>query len=282
MTHKQSRFFKILLYLFGILVLFVLVFFFILYFVQTSIVLAQKIDYWIYQNSGASAEFIQLFSNQNLEAAHNENLANSGADSNKQNVGAPNQKADTIKESAVDYGVNVGPRIDGTLLANKENIVDKKSSNVNQQTSTSKKKIPPKRTVENYHIVIPKIGVNTKILTDGSLEKRMYKGVAIVNKFATPPLALTSRNKSPTILVSHRFGYVWWTPSYRRTNSFHNIDKLRKGDEILIRWDNKLYKYKVTKTEVSTVISDYNHKLILYSCVSYTSKKRLIVYADLL
>ena len=216
---------------------------------QNLIVLIQNIDYQLYQASNAPKKLIEELQQQSV-------ITNS----------------ETTSNYLFAYSSPAGPKVSVTAKPTITPTPTQRKNNTNT---------PSKQNNKSPWIVIPKIGVNTKILTSGPLKKRMYKGVAIINAFGRPDSNKNNTNK-PTILVSHRFGYVWWTPAYRRTHSFHNIDKLKPNDIILIRWKSKWYKYKIEKTEISATISSYNYDLILYSCINYTSKKRIIVYANLI
>ncbi len=235
------RLYRIFLFVVILSVLSVVLFFVVLFILQNFITIAQEIDYYFYTSSNASYLLLSDLEKQsNLQAS---------------------------KNSSKYLTMVLGPKVDFTKIKNK----DVKNSKNTKITNRSIKKLD----TNLYKIVIPKIGVNTNILRTGSLKKRMFRGVAIVNAFGRP-----NKKGKPTILVSHRFGYVWWTPKYRRLNSFYNIDKLRVGNKIFIYWQGKLYKYKIVKREISSVINDYKHDLIIYSCVSYFNPKRYIVYAD--
>ncbi len=161
----------------------------------------------------------------------------------------------------------------------KETITIKPSNNKPTPTRYTKP-VPsrPKRsTVKftgDYAIVIPSIGIKTEILRKGTVKKRMIRGVAIYNDYGTP-----DNNTLPIILSSHRFGYAWWTPSYRRTNSFHNLDKLHVGDKVYIKWRGKWYVYKVRKKYIDKKFRNYNTNLIMYTCVGYFNPSRIIVEA---
>ncbi len=142
-------------------------------------------------------------------------------------------------------------------------------------TKTSSSKTSSKQQYSTYFLIIPSIGVKTEILREGTVKKRMIKGVAIYNDYGLPD----KNNHLPIILASHRFGYAWWTPSYRRTHSFHNFDKLKIGDKVYIKWKSKWYTYKVTKKYVAKKFKNYNVDMIMYTCVDYLNPNRIIVEA---
>lgn len=229
-----------------------------LFMYQNIIILAQDIDYQLYQASNAPKQLINSLQETNISNVRKEQsnlLANASKQPTKNTI--------------------IGP----SLVSLNSTSTNRFYTDNEAHSSSKNHPHSPQVNPNIQWIVIPKIGVNTQILTQGTLKNRMYKGVAIINAFGTPDQPNIT-GKKPVILASHRFGYVWWTPAYRRTHSFHNIDKLKKGDTIYIRWKAKWYRYKVQKQVISATITEYSHDLILYSCISYTSKKRIIIYAD--
>jgi sortase (surface protein transpeptidase) len=136
---------------------------------------------------------------------------------------------------------------------------------------------------DGHFLSIPKIGVNT-IIWEAEVEnyeKALKKGVWRTSDFATPDLAIPSSGR-PVILAAHRFGYIDWTQTYRLKNSFYKLPDLKPGDEVEIVWNQHRYKYKVTKLEEGTAISDYSSDLILYTCKYLVSPIRIFVYAKLM
>ncbi len=131
---------------------------------------------------------------------------------------------------------------------------------------------------EGHYLSIPSIGVDTGILEAPSdqYETALRKGVWRVEEFGTP-----DKGNKPMILAAHRFGYLEWTQQYRLKNSFYELPKLKVGDETEIVWDQQRYKYRVTKVEEGTEISDYSSDLILYTCKFLVSDIRIVVYAKL-
>jgi sortase (surface protein transpeptidase) len=82
--------------------------------------------------------------------------------------------------------------------------------------------------------------------------------------------------------VAHRFGYLKWTNSYRRKNSFFNLPKLKNEDTIQILWRQRKYTYAVYAESEGTEINDYTADLVLYTCKDLSSDVRFFVYAKLL
>lgn len=128
-------------------------------------------------------------------------------------------------------------------------------------------------------IKIPSIGVYGRIYEAPYeiYESALKKGVWRASDFSTP----TDQSK-PTILVAHRYGYLAWSNSFRRKNSFYNLPKLKEGDIIEIYWNQRKYVYEVYRSERGEEISDYSADLILYTCESLNSPVRIFKYARLL
>lgn len=127
-------------------------------------------------------------------------------------------------------------------------------------------------------IIINKIGVKAEIheATRENHETALMNGVWRVDDFGTP----AQRNR-PTILVAHRFGYIWWSNQFRRENSFYNLDKIHVGDTIEVIWRQRKYTYAIYGEDEGEEISDYSGDLILYTCQDLTSKMKFFKYAKL-
>ncbi len=136
----------------------------------------------------------------------------------------------------------------------------------------------PSLPLEN-RLKIVKIGVDTGIVetTLENHEDALKKGVWRVPDFGTPEL-----REYPTILAAHRFGYLAWTNTYRRQNSFFNLPKLKVGDTVEIVWKQRKYLYEIYKEEKGDEITDYTANLILYTCETLDSSAKIFRYARLL
>lgn len=136
----------------------------------------------------------------------------------------------------------------------------------------------PKLTLES-RIKIPAIGVDTQIqeATADNIEAALKKGVWRVADFGTP-----ADRKYPTILAAHRFGYLAWTNTFRRENSFYNLPKLKIGDTVEIVWKQRKYTYEIYAESRGQEITDYNNDLILYTCETLNSTERIFKYGILL
>lgn len=131
-------------------------------------------------------------------------------------------------------------------------------------------------------LIIDSIGVKSELQEGEDWENLLKKGVWRVPNFATPSenCNLRSENCRPIILAAHRWGYLEWSNSFRKLNSFYNLPKLKEGDKIEIIWEQRKYEYKVTSTSTGTEIADYSHDLILYTCQLWNSPLRFFVYAE--
>jgi len=128
-------------------------------------------------------------------------------------------------------------------------------------------------------IKIPSIGVDTAIweATADNYEEALKKGTWRVSDFGTP-----ADRTAPTILAAHRYGYLVWSNSYRRKNSFYNLPKLKAGDTVEIYWKQRRYIYEVYAQDKGDKINDYSADLILYTCEVLNSPVRIFTYARLL
>jgi len=153
--------------------------------------------------------------------------------------------------------------------------------------------VDPSLPAENG-LIIDQIGVRGEIHESENVQTVLKQGIWRVPNFATPLAspepsakagipALVQRDTvspSPVILAAHRWGYLEWTPAFRKLNSFYNLPRLKVGDTIKIIWDQRLFEYKVYSTETGTRITDYSANLILYTCQLWNSPMRFFVYAD--
>lgn len=136
----------------------------------------------------------------------------------------------------------------------------------------------PKLPTES-RLVITSIGVDTPIQEGvaDNLNAILKKGPWRVSDFGTP-----ADRSYPTILAAHRYGYLAWSNTFRRKNSFYNLPKLKVGDTVEIIWKQRKYVYAVYAEDKGEMISDYNGDLILYTCESLNSPERIFKYARLL
>ena len=127
---------------------------------------------------------------------------------------------------------------------------------------------------EGLFVIIPKIGVESPISTSKDYNDGLENGSWIVSNYGTP-----EKTELPIILAAHRFGYSYWGIEKRNKISYYNLPKTEEGDEIIIYWNQRAYKYRIYKSEESTYISDYDTDLILYTCKFFNSPIRIFRYA---
>lgn len=128
-------------------------------------------------------------------------------------------------------------------------------------------------------IKIPTLGVDTVIgeATADNYEAALKKGTWRVSDFGTP-----ADRSAPTILAAHRYGYLVWSNTFRRKNSFYNLPKLKIGDTVEVYWKQRRYIYEVYAQSEGGEINDYSGDLILYTCEALNSPVRIFKYARLL
>lgn len=150
-----------------------------------------------------------------------------------------------------------------------------------EKKDETKQSVAPKDSIEDTAIGvlrIDKIGVITPI-SDNTSEQSLLEGSGIVEDTDIP----TSEENTITVLAGHRGGI-------NETQSFLNIDKLEKGDELKITTREEELYYKVVDKEViePTDWSKFTReegktKLFLMACHPYPrNDKRLLVKAELI
>ena len=126
-------------------------------------------------------------------------------------------------------------------------------------------------------ITIPKIGVNVIVVEGVTLERLAYGP-------GHYPQTKLFGEKGAAGVAGHRTG--WSAP-------FFNLDKLTRGDEVIVETTTATYTYKVTDTIVvspaHSEVLDGNPKshaeqqLVLTTCTpKFTAKNRLVVFTDLI
>ena len=126
---------------------------------------------------------------------------------------------------------------------------------------------------------ITKIGANTELqeAPRENFEEALKKGVWRASDSGTP-----YNRTEPTILAAHRFGYLAWSNTFRRENSFFNLPKLAVGETVEISYRQRKYVYEVYGESKGEDITDYSADLILYTCEQLNSNIRIFKYARLL
>lgn len=136
----------------------------------------------------------------------------------------------------------------------------------------SKKAVKPKP--RDNRLVIPKIGVDVAIVVSPNQEEALAKGI-----WHIPGTSFPDRG-SNTVLSGHRFRFL----SGNRT--LYLLDKLEKGDPIIIYWKGKEYDYVVTAEKIvgprAVEILDPTDKprLTIFTCSPlFSTKERLVLIA---
>lgn len=125
-------------------------------------------------------------------------------------------------------------------------------------------------------LIIPKINVNVIVVEGVTLDRLAYGP-------GHYPQTKKFDQKGVAAVAGHRTG--WSAP-------FFNLDKLVRGDEVVIETLKATYTYRVTDTEVVTPShsevlqgnprSQATTQLVLTTCTpKFTAKNRLIVFTDL-
>jgi LPXTG-site transpeptidase (sortase) family protein len=127
-------------------------------------------------------------------------------------------------------------------------------------------------------LVIPSIHLQ-KTIYDGLPYPSLAKGVWHSSHSSTPDRG------SNTVMAGHRFTY---NGLQRGSSTFYDLDKVKKGDDIVVYWQHKRYNYKVSDTFVvapsQTSIENPSSQpeITLYTCTPlWTSLNRLVVQARL-
>ena len=133
-------------------------------------------------------------------------------------------------------------------------------------------------------LVIPEIGVEMPVIITGDEYKEedaysaMDRGAWLYTKTSTPDAG------SNTVLTGHRFKYM---PPHH--NTLYSLDKIQKGDEILIYWQGREYMYRVNNskvvepTDLSVLDSTPTPTLTIITCTPlFSTAQRLVVTADLI
>lgn len=128
---------------------------------------------------------------------------------------------------------------------------------------------------EENRLVIPVIGVDSKIV-EGQTEDALLYGVWHRPNTGDPV------NGGNYVLTGHRFRYL--PPS---NTTFYNLDKLEKGDVVIVYYEGKEYDYIVdeefvVEPEQIEIEGDLGYNVLtLYTCTPlWTSSKRLVIRAN--
>jgi sortase A len=127
-------------------------------------------------------------------------------------------------------------------------------------------------------LVIPSIHLQ-KTIYDGLPYPSLAKGVWHSSHSSTPDRG------SNTVMAGHRFTYNGFQ---KGASTFYDLDKVNKGDDIVVYWQHKRYNYKVFDTfivspsQISIEAPSTQPEITLYTCSPlWTSISRLVVQARL-
>lgn len=123
-------------------------------------------------------------------------------------------------------------------------------------------------------IIIPAIGVNSKIVEGSNAKRALYKGI-----WRDPRTGVPDQDQIPVVLAAHRYGYTEWTSDFKKTSSFRYLDQLKIDDYVFVIWNQREYRYRITKMEDSEKIYANDADIILYTCKHLNSPIRIIVFA---
>lgn len=135
---------------------------------------------------------------------------------------------------------------------------------------------------QDFHLIIPKININAPIIADvdgtdkDTYFKALENGVAHFKGTAKPG------EGSNIFIFGHSSFYAWAAGDYKEI--FKELENVKEGDEIVIWYNNKEYKYKVADIkivdpdEVNVLKATSTEQVSLMTCVPPgTTLKRLIV-----
>ena len=136
-----------------------------------------------------------------------------------------------------------------------------------------------------FSVVIPKIGVNTKVIPNVSVEdKKEYQ--AALKKGAAHAIGSYLPSERGTVLIfGHSTDYIWNVARFNAV--FYLLKELAVGDRVSIFYQGSRYEYEVSdrKTVGPNEVEDINKdlsqdRLILQTCwPPGTTWKRLLVIA---
>jgi sortase A len=129
---------------------------------------------------------------------------------------------------------------------------------------------------DEKRLLIPSIGVDSPII-EGADDSALDRGAWLIPGTSTPDQG------GNTVISGHRFKYL---PPNNTT--FYLLDKLKRGDDIEVQWNEKLYHYRVTNSrdvqpeQVEILDNTTDARLTLFTCTPILSTaRRLVVTAEL-
>lgn len=139
---------------------------------------------------------------------------------------------------------------------------------------------------ESFSVVIPKIGVNSKVIADVNANDADEYNEALKEGLAQARGSVDPGEKGDTFIFGHSTDYTW---NIQRFNAlFYNLKELEEGDKVYVYHEGEARAYTVTgkevyePTDVSFLDPNKDHeRLVLQTCwPPGTVLKRLIVFAE--
>ena len=154
----------------------------------------------------------------------------------------------------------------------------------NKTVATSQPKSPPIPLYTDFQLIIPKISVNAPVIADVNGSDKVAYFKALENGVAHFQGTAKPGEKSNIFIFGHSSFYADSPGSYKEV--FKNLEKLEIGDEIILWYRQKEYKYKVIASkvvnpdEVEVLKPTSSEQVSLMTCVPPgTTLKRLVVIA---
>jgi sortase A len=146
--------------------------------------------------------------------------------------------------------------------------------------------------IEEYIDVVEEIDpilekLNSKLYIDSiDVEGKIFQGkdsTTMDKGFWHFPTSVYPGQRGNSVIIAHR--YLHLPPA---KDTFFNLDKVRKGDEIVVTQDGNRYTYIVSETKVvekndiSVLQDSADYQITLITCAPlWTSKQRLVVIGKL-
>lgn len=135
----------------------------------------------------------------------------------------------------------------------------------------------PRPAVIKDHLIIAGADINMPVFL-GPTEKTLNRGGWLFPNTSRPELGGNS------VIFGHR--YMYRPP---KSNTFWNLDKVKIGDEMVLFWHGKEYKYRVNEIKIvepedlSVMRTSTDSRLTVITCTPlFTTKQRLVVIGTLL
>jgi len=139
---------------------------------------------------------------------------------------------------------------------------------------------------QDFHLLIPSLDINAPVIPDvngadqDSYDKALEGGVAQLQGSSKP-------GEGSNVFIFGHSSFYWYKPGdYKKI--FVNLEDIKIGDEIIIWYNQKEYKYKVTETkvvspsEIDVLKPTSQEQVTLMTCVPPgTTLKRFIAIAKL-